>query len=560
MKIRIGTRGSDLALWQANHVASRLRDAGCEVEIEVLKTRGDRIDDVPLSKLEGKGFFTVEIENALLEHRVDLAVHSHKDLPFEGPEGLFIAAVPHRASPVERLLIRPEAHDEDGLLLPLKKGANVGTSAPRRSEQLNALRPDLEVSMLRGNVPTRVKRLREGRYDAIVLASAGLDRLELDLDGLVDHPLSPELFVPAPAQGALGIQIREGEDELLEICRRALDDGKTGPVIHAERTLLKKLGGGCSLPLGVLMEEVDPLEASPKARWIGRAFLGRDFPHAGQPARWTTTVAATPEEAADELYAALSSESGPTNGGPLGGVRIALAGSGSPDGWLAKRLRMLGASLGVEKVLGSEPLENAELARYLANLRPGDGIAFTSARAVERVGDLGLAAPPEGVTVAAVGPTTAEALRAGGWRCDVTGPGGARDLAQACDFTAGARVLFPCAEEARGDLEEELGTRGVEVVRLPVYRTVPATDPVLDSNVDYRIYQSPSAVRACAPWEREHADLPIARLPLGEATRRAMDEHDVAAPDGGVPLHDAGPEDLVRRLLSNELSKKEGKR
>ncbi len=546
MKIRIGTRGSDLALWQANYVARRLREAGCEVDITVMKTRGDKIDDVPLNKLEGKGFFTVEIERALLDNEVDLAVHSHKDLPFEGPEGLFIVAVPRRASPTERLLIRPEAHDPDGLLLPLEKGANIGTSAPRRSEQLTALRPDVEVSMLRGNVPTRVKRLQEGRYDAIVLASAGIDRLELDLEGLVDHHLSAELFVPAPAQGALAIQIREGEPELAALCKRALDDGKTGSVIHAERTLLKKLGGGCSLPLGVLMEEVEALEATPTSRWIGRAFLGRDYPTKGQPARWATTVAATPEEAAAELHRGLSTEGEETNAGPLGGIRIALAGSGSAESWLARRLRMLGASLGIEKVIATEPLENAELARYLSQLRPGDGVAFTSARAAERLKGV---APIDGVIVAAVGPATEETLKKNGWESDVVGSGGARDLAQALDLRVGARVLFPCAENARHDLEEELAKQGVEVERVPVYRTVPLSDISLDSRVDYRIYASPSSVEACTAWEREHDDLPTVRVPMGAATREAMKHANLRAIEDDI----RGPDELLRCLLKHRL-------
>ena len=177
MKIRIGTRGSKLALWQAHYVRDRLQAAGAEVEIEVLVTRGDRIDDVPLQNVAGKGFFTKEIEDALLDGRVDVAVHSHKDLPVESPPGLAIAAVPERADPAERMLIAPAAHDPDAALLPLLQGVRIGTSSPRRQAQIAALRPDLEILQLRGNVPTRVKRLREGRYDAIVLAAAGLDRL-----------------------------------------------------------------------------------------------------------------------------------------------------------------------------------------------------------------------------------------------------------------------------------------------------------------------------------------------------------------------------------------------
>lgn len=548
MKIQIGTRGSDLALWQANYVADLLRQAGCEIGITVLKTRGDRIDDVPLNSLEGKGFFTVEIERALLDLDVDLAVHSHKDLPFDGPSGLFIVAVPRRASPAERLLIRPAAHDPNGLLLPLEEGINIGTSAPRRSEQLTALRPDLKVSMLRGNVPTRLKRLQEGRYDAIVLASAGIDRLQLDLEGLVDHRLSPEIFVPAPAQGALAIQIREGEDELAGVCRQALDDGKTAPIIQAERVLLKKLGGGCSLPLGVLMEELDGPESTPTTRWWAHAFLGENYPRAGQPSRWVSTVAATLDEAADKLLEELNTDERPFTGGPLGGLRLALAGSGARDGWLARRLRTLGASLGIEKVIATEPLNNADLAEYLGRLAEGDMIAFTSARAAELMQGF---RPAKGVRIAAVGPSTAEALEACGWTPTVVGAGGARDLAHALDIPAGTRVLFPCAENARTDLEEELSKRGIEVLRRAVYHTVTLSDVALDSSVDYRIYTSPSAVEACTLWEREHEDLPTVRIPLGEATREAMRQAGLAAMDGEI----AGPQDVLRRLI--EINREE---
>ena len=152
----LGTRGSDLALWQARHVAERLAGRA-EVEIVVLQTRGDRIDDIPLTQVEGKSFFTAEIEQALLERSVDLAVHSHKDLPTEGPPGLVVAAVPARADAAELLLARPEAHDVEAPLLPLRRGVRVGTSSPRRAEQLLTLRPDLVVEPMRGNVPTRVR-------------------------------------------------------------------------------------------------------------------------------------------------------------------------------------------------------------------------------------------------------------------------------------------------------------------------------------------------------------------------------------------------------------------
>ena len=272
MKVRIGTRGSDLALWQANHVAGRLRAAGAETEIIVLKTRGDLIDDVPLSKVEGKAFFTAEIERALLDETVDLAVHSHKDLATEGPEELAIVAIPERAATAERLLIAPAAHDPSAPFLPLVQGARVGTSAPRRAEQLKTLRPDIEVLDLRGNVPTRARRVSEGRYDAVVLAAAGLDRLELDTGDAVVVTLPEETFVPAPAQGALAIQARARDTELAALCREVLHEETTARAVEAERRTLTRAGGGCSLPLGAATE------ALPDGRWLARIFLGAGHP------------------------------------------------------------------------------------------------------------------------------------------------------------------------------------------------------------------------------------------------------------------------------------------
>jgi hydroxymethylbilane synthase len=262
VRVRIGTRGSDLALWQARHVTALLAECGVSAEIVVLKTRGDLIDDVPLQQLEGKAFFTAEIERALLKNEVDLAVHSHKDLPTEDTPGLVIAAVPARGPQGERLLVSRGAHDPDAPFLPLSRGARVGTSAPRRNEQLRTLRPDLEVLDLRGNVPTRVKRLQEGRYDAIVLACAGLERLKLDIGDLAAFDLPEDLVTPAPAQGALALQVRAGDTALLRLCRERLHHDATAQAIAAERSLLVTSGGGCSLPLAAAVRAATGVETA----------------------------------------------------------------------------------------------------------------------------------------------------------------------------------------------------------------------------------------------------------------------------------------------------------
>jgi hydroxymethylbilane synthase len=244
---RIGTRGSDLALWQAHHVRDLIANAGGTSEIIVLSTQGDRQQVQAFEKLEGKGFFTKEIEEALLDRRIDIAVHSHKDLETQQPTGLSIVAVPDRASQRDTLLVRANQHVA-APWLPLAQGATIGTSSVRRRDQLLLLRPDLNIIALRGNVPTRVKRLQEGGYDAIVLAEAGLDRLALSLDGVVRHSLDPRHFVPAPAQGALALQMREADPKASFLT--ALNNPSAQSGVRSERNVLRALEGGCQLPFG----------------------------------------------------------------------------------------------------------------------------------------------------------------------------------------------------------------------------------------------------------------------------------------------------------------------
>lgn len=247
--IRIGTRGSDLALWQANHVKQQLEQLGTTVSIQIISTQGDRIQDLSFDKLEGKGFFTKEIEQALLENVVDLAIHSHKDLETNPPEGLVIVAVSEREDPAELLLIHPNAVEENRLWN-LKKGGVIGTSSARRKSQVLAHRPDLIIKDLRGNMPTRIAKLRNGEYDAILLAKAGVNRLELDLSDLVCVRLDPKIIVPAPAQGVLGLQIRSNDDRTKQLVS-PLNETAVHALIAIERKVLNLMDGGCQLPLGV---------------------------------------------------------------------------------------------------------------------------------------------------------------------------------------------------------------------------------------------------------------------------------------------------------------------
>ena len=234
----IASRGSQLALWQARWAEEQLTLAGHECRIKIIKTTGDKITDVPLAKVGAKGLFTKEIEEALLDERADLAVHSLKDLPTELPRGLVLAGVPPREDPRDAI-VGPRLAD-------LPHGARVGTSSLRRAAQLRKARPDLVIESVRGNLDTRLRKLDEGLYDAIVLAAAGLKRL-----GWADRIaelLPPEVMCPAVGQGALALESR-ATGAGMEACA-ALDDPEIRAAVTAERAVLGALGGGCQVPIG----------------------------------------------------------------------------------------------------------------------------------------------------------------------------------------------------------------------------------------------------------------------------------------------------------------------
>jgi hydroxymethylbilane synthase len=237
--IVIGSRGSKLALWQAQHIGEQLKALGMEAHIEIIKTSGDKIQDVPLAQAGGKGLFTKEIDEALLAGAIDLAVHSMKDVPTELPPGLTIAAIPEREEPRDALI--------GCALADLKDGTTIGTSSLRRQAQLLAYRPQLEIQMLRGNVDTRLRKLDEGQYDAIVLAAAGLRRL--GWHDRIRELIPVEVMCPAVGQGALAIETRDDAGAAYEIVRK-LDHLDTRLAVTAERAMLEVLGGGCQVPIG----------------------------------------------------------------------------------------------------------------------------------------------------------------------------------------------------------------------------------------------------------------------------------------------------------------------
>lgn len=239
----IGTRGSELALWQANFIKSEIKSLfpDLNVELNIIKTTGDSITDRPLALVGGKGLFVKEIENALLNNEIDLAVHSMKDMPGELPEGLHIGAIPKRANPFDVLISR-----DGSLFKDYKKGAKIGTSSLRRASQLKHLRPDITIESIRGNLDTRIRKLKSGDYDAIVLAAAGLLRLGQEKE--ITEYLDESIMIPAVGQGALCIETRKNDPDI-EIITAKLDHYDTRVCVEGERAFLKRIEGSCHIPV-----------------------------------------------------------------------------------------------------------------------------------------------------------------------------------------------------------------------------------------------------------------------------------------------------------------------
>ncbi len=288
--IVIGSRGSRLALAQAEWTAAKLRAHGLECELNIIKTKGDVVME-RFDKIEGKGFFTKEIEDALTAGAIDLAVHSLKDLPTASPPGLAIRAIPERESPYDALIAKtPLPKDASGA--PDLAGMTVGTSSNRRVQALAALCPEARFKPIRGNVPTRLAKMADGEVDAVVLARAGLNRLGLNLDGFHTIEARPPMMTPAPGQGALALQTRDGFDEDISF----LHHEPTARCVHAERRILAALEGGCQLPLGALIQS------------DGDGFrldLFRGFADGREPTRLELQGPA-PESLADQAIAALT--------------------------------------------------------------------------------------------------------------------------------------------------------------------------------------------------------------------------------------------------------------
>lgn len=453
--LTIGSRGSQLALWQARHIQAQLSELGVETRIEIIRTTGDKITDVPLAKVGGKGLFTKEIEEALLDGRIDLAVHSLKDLPTELPEGLALAAIPEREETADALI---GARLDD-----LPAGACVGTSSLRRAAQLRALRPDLVIENIRGNLDTRLRKLDEGQYHAILLAAAGLRRL--GWAGRIAELLTADRMVPAVGQGALAIETRAG-GPALELCK-ALDHAPTRAAVTAERALLAALGGGCQVPIGAHARvgedgvlRLTAVVAHPEGHTLLR--------HEDEgPAGEAEALGRRAAEALLNSGARVILHQVYGDAPPLAGLRILNPRAAEQAGPLSTKLRTLGAEV-VE--LPAIELVGLEFERLYAG--SFDWIVFTSANAARFFFGAGVA-QVEGAKVCAIGPATAAALGALGVEVDLVAEehqaeGVAAALGQ--QDLAGRRILLPAALATREVLPRELSAMGALVTTLPVYR------------------------------------------------------------------------------------------
>jgi len=469
----IGTRGSELALWQANFVKDSLAKANINADLKIIKTQGDRILNLSFDKLEGKGFFTKELEEELLAGTIDIAVHSHKDLPTENPPGLIIAAVSEREDPSELLLILKDCVDVKQKLS-VKYGATVGTSSNRRKAQLLAYRPDLEIEDLRGNVPTRINKLREEKYDAIMLAKAGVSRLGIDLSEFHVEELTPNEIVPAPAQGVLAIQIRESDTELFEALQ-VLHHPDVAEELAVERTVLKLFGGGCHLPLGCYCRKEDDLFQV----FTSKAEAGDEFPD-----RLFLEAPAT-EGLSAKVVAAFNPDRKTIKS-------VFISREVSEQSYFKRALAKHHVQIDARSLIRTVPVIT-KLDSYI--LKHIDWIFFSSKNAVEYFFQLNPLLPKD-VKFGVMGAGSEEMLRRKGHFADFTGLGNdSADVAEEFAKVAnGTQVLFPGAEDSLKSIQKGLSA-DTKVIDLAVYETV-LEDDVEGTGAEVLVFTSPSNVDA----------------------------------------------------------------
>lgn len=501
--LRLGTRTSQLALWQTNHVMAQLQAHWPQLQYELVHhiTQGDKRLDRPLPEIGGKGLFTAELEEALRRGEIDIAVHSLKDLPVEDAEGLIIGAILSREDTRDVLVAR-----QRWTLATLPKGAIIGTSSLRRQAQLLAARPDLDVRSIRGNVDTRLRKVMSGEYDAAVMAGAGLSRL-----GLTEHIvewLAPETMLPAPGQGALAVQCR-ADDPVVHTLLSAIHDSVAAATTTAERQLLFRLGGGCSAPVGAWAVVADDGQTVLRAR-IASVDGCSVFDASGTGNAPDEVAALVAEQllAQGALVALSRAVRSPVL--PMSGKRIVVTrpkrSEDTQGSDLAELLRNQGALILEIPAIELVPTPDAALLRQVLNgLSVYDWVIFTSPNAVEHfmrgVADLAVL---NGAKVAAVGPATRATLESLGVNVAAmpeTYLGAA--IAAVLGDIAGKRILLPRSAQGGRELPAALREQGATVDEIALYSpqavTVSEENRIkLAAGVDVVTFASGSAVRAFA--------------------------------------------------------------
>ncbi len=498
-KITIGTRGSDLALWQANFVKEQLAAINVVAELKIIKTQGDRILNLSFDKLEGKGFFTKELEEELLAGTIDLAVHSHKDLPTENPPGLIVAAVSEREDPSELLLVLKDCVDVKQKLS-VKFGALVGTSSNRRKAQLLAVRPDLEIAELRGNVPTRIQKLRNEEYDAIMLAKAGVSRLGLDLSDLYIEEIGPTEFIPAPAQGVLAIQIRENDRELFDVLQ-ALNHPEIAETLAVERKVLRLFGGGCHLPLGCYCRKEDN---------VFQVFTSKATDDDEVPDRYFTE-AATTEGLPEKVAAKFSKER-------KFPATVFISRDLSAQSYFRRAVEKNRVQIEARSLIRTVPIIT-KLDPYI--LRNIDWIFFTSKNGVEYFFNLQPQLPKK-VKFGVMGGGSENALRKFGHRADYVGESvDSADVGtEFAKLANGSTILFPAAEDPMRSVHQFLSAE-TKIIDLPVYETVPEENAEA-SAAEVLIFTSPSNVETY--FADNLLDVGQQVIAIGKSTGKKLEE------------------------------------
>lgn len=495
----IGTRGSDLALWQANFVKDRLAENNITAELKIIKTQGDRILHLSFDKLEGKGFFTKELEEELLAGTIDLAVHSHKDLPTENPPGLIIAAVSEREDPSELLLILKDCVDVRQKLS-LKFGAQVGTSSNRRKAQLLAYRPDFDIKELRGNVPTRIGKLRDEKYDAIMLAKAGVVRLGIDLSEFHVEEITPIELIPAPAQGVMAIQIRESDPELFQALQ-VLNHPNVAEELAVERKVLSLFGGGCHLPLGCYCRRDDGMFQV----FTSKADTGEDFPDR------LLLESNTTEGLAEKVVSLFDKNRKLPQS-------VFITRELSAQSYFRRALEKHGIEIEARSLIRTVPVI-LKLAPHI--LKDIDWIFFSSKNAIDYFFRLNPQLP-ENVKFGVMGAGSEEMLRVIGHFSSYTGSGiDTTDVAaEFAKLANGCKVLFPGAENSMRSIQKSMSAE-TKVVDLPVYETILEED-VEGTGADLLVFTSPSNVEAYFANNLLEPNQKV--IAIGKSTGRKFDE------------------------------------